>query len=214
MSEASKEKHQNRNKKCQQCGKLALKIYAEKIPLCVECYLKIAQAEFLEQQSMHNKMSWLAAQLNLTEQHLHQGMGGLLPLKQMVIPQPPSAGVYYTDSSVKISDSVIGVFNQGTLTAINTSIEVLQKRGDKQLAALIKELLENVAESKDIQDKIKTEISELLQLVSTEITLSDEKRDKGVIKKVLEKLNTLIPTTAAAWIIWEKLLALLKPLYN
>jgi len=214
MGESSNEKNQNRNTKCQQCGKPALKMYAEKIPLCVECYLKIAQAEFLEQQSMHNKMSWLAAQLNLTEQHLYQGTGGLLPLKQMVIPQPPSAGVYYSDSSVRISDSVIGVFNQGTLTAINTSIEVLQKRGDKQLAALIKELLENVAESKDIQDKIKTEISELLQVVTTEVALSDNKRDKSVIKNVLEKLNTLIPTTAAAWIIWEKLLALLKPLFS
>ena len=155
MSEASKEKGQNRNTQCQQCGKPALKIYAEKIPLCVECYLKIAQAEFLEQQSKHNKMSWLATQLNLTEQCLYQGQGGLLPLTQMVIPQPPSAGVYYSDSSVMISDSVIGVFNQGTLTAINTSIEVLQKRGDQQLAALIKELLENVEKVKIFRIKLK-----------------------------------------------------------
>lgn len=214
MSEASKHKGQNRNTKCQQCGKPALKMYAEKIPLCVECYLKVAQADFLEQQSMHNKMSWVAAQMNLTQQYLYQGYGGLLPLKQINIPQPPSAGVYYSDNSIRVSDSAVGIINPGTLNTVNTSIDVLQKQGDKELAALIKELFENVVESKDIQDKIKTEISELLQVVATEVTLSDNKRDKGVIKNVLEKLNTLIPTTAAAWIIWEKLLALLTQLIN
>jgi hypothetical protein len=37
--------------------------------------------------------------------------------------------------------------------------------------------------------------------VVTEIADSDNKRDKSVVKNVLEKLNAFIPTTAAAWII-------------
>lgn len=66
--------------KCYHCDKPALFKY-DKTPLCVDCYHKVAHANFMEQQAMHNKQSWLASQLNYIEQQLYVGHGGLLLIK-------------------------------------------------------------------------------------------------------------------------------------
>jgi len=130
-------------------------MHADKIPLCADCYHKVAQANFMEQQATHNKLSWLASHLNLIEQELYVGHGGLIPLKQIAIPQPPSAGISYTYSNIQVSDSAVGVINPGTLYTISTSIDVIQNRGDTELATAIKDLTQEVVNSKEIQDDIK-----------------------------------------------------------
>jgi len=168
----------------------------------------------MEQQATHNKLSWLASQMNFTQRQLYEGYGGLLPLKQVEIPQPPSAGINYTYSNIQVSDSAIGVINPGTLYAINTSIDVMQNRGDSELAAAIKELTQEVVNSKDIQDGIKKEIAELLQFLASEGLASKDTRNKSVIKQVLDRLGKLIPVATAAWSIWERVQPLLQSLGN
>jgi hypothetical protein len=197
--------------KCNQCGKPAVGKYGN-IPLCVDCHYKIIQANFMEQQIRHNQLSWLASNINFTEQALSAGTGGLVPPKFMAIPQPPSAGINYTHSNIQVSDSAIGVINPGTLYAINTSIDVMQSRGDSELAAAIEELTKEVVNSKDIQDDIKKEIAELLQFLASEGSVSKDTRNKSVIKQVLDRLCMLIPTAAAAWSIWERVKPLLQSL--
>ena len=196
--------------KCVQCDKPAIMKYDNKIPLCVDCYHKIAQAAFMEQQAQHNRLSWVAANLNFLQQQLYVGHGGLLPLKQMAIPQPPSAGGSYTFSHIQVSDSAVGVINPGTLYTINTSIDVMQNRGDTELATAIKDLTQEVVNSKEIQGDIRKEIAELLQFLASEATVSNEQRNKSVIKQVLERIGKLIPVATMLWSIWEKVQPLLQ----
>jgi len=197
--------------KCNQCGKLAIGRYGN-TPLCVDCYYKMTQANFMEQQIRHNQLSWLASQQNFIQQALSAGTGGLLPPKFMATPQPPSAGITYTYSNIQVSDSAVGVINPGTLYAISTSIDVIQNRGDSELAAAIKELTQEVVNSKDIQDDIKKEITELLQFLASEGSTSNDTRNKSVIKQVLGRLGNLIPSVTTAWSIWEKVQPLLQSL--
>ena len=161
-----KEKASKKVTRCYQCGKPAIIKYANKIPLCVDCYSKVTQATFMEQQATHNKLSWLASQQNFMQLELYQGHGGILPLKQVQIPPPPSAGINYSYSNIDVSDSAIGVINPGTLYTINTSIDVMQNRGDKELAAAIKDLTQEVVNSKEIQNDVTKEITELLQYLA------------------------------------------------
>jgi len=198
--------------KCSQCDKPAIIKYDNKIPLCVDCYHKIAQAAFMEQQAQHNRLSWLASQMNLTEQHLYQGMGGILPLKQIQIPQPPSAGINYSYSNIEVSDSAVGVINPGTLYTINTSIDVMQNRGDNELAAAIKDLTQEVVNSKEIQDDVRKEITELLQYLASAASTDKDTQNKSVVKQVLERLEKLIPVATLAWSIWERVQPLLQSL--
>ncbi len=210
MNSVPKGKASKQLVKCVQCDKPAIIKYDNKVPLCVDCYHKIAQAAFMEQQAQHNKLSWLASNLNLLEQHLWAGHGGLIPLKQMEIPQPPSAGINYTYSNIQVSDSAVGVINPGTLYTINTSIDVMQNRGDTELATAIKDLTQEVVNNKEIQDDIKKEIAELLQFLASEATVNSEQRNKSVIKQVLERIGKLIPVATMLWSIWEKVQPLLQ----
>ena len=57
--------------KCYHCDKPATSKRGE-IPLCVDCYYKMAQADFMEQQILHNQLSWNASNLNFLEQELLQ----------------------------------------------------------------------------------------------------------------------------------------------
>ena len=195
--------------KCHQCGKPAIGKYGN-TPLCVDCYSKMVQANFMEQQIRHNQLSWLASKQNFIQQELSAGTGGLVPPKFMEIPQPPSAGINYAYTNIQVSDSAIGVINPGTLYAINTSIDVMQGRGDTELATAIKDLTQEVIKSKDIQDDIKKEIAELLQFLASEATASNEQRNKSVTKQVLERIGKLIPIATMLWSIWEKLQPLLQ----
>ena len=212
MNSTPKGKTSRQVVKCSQCDKPAIIKYADKIPLCADCYHKVAQANFMEQQAAHNKLSWLTSNLNLIQQELYVGHGGLIPLKQMEIPQPPSAGINYAYSNIQVSDSAIGVINPGTLYTINTSIDVMQRRGDTDLASAIKDLTEEVVNSKDIQDEIKKEISELLQFLASEASVNKDTRNKSVVKQVLERLGQLIPVATTTWSIWEKVQPLLQSL--
>ncbi len=197
--------------KCSQCGKPAIGECGN-TPLCVDCFNKMTQANFMEQQIRHNQLSWLASNQNFIQQALSAGTGGLIPPKFMAIPQPPSTGINYTYNNIQVSDSAVGVINPGTLYTIDTSIDVMQSHGDNELATAIQELTQEVVNSKDIQDDIKKEITELLQFVASEGSVSKDTRNKSVIKPVLDRLGKLIPVATAAWSIWEKFQPLLQSL--
>ncbi len=190
--------------KCCQCDKPAITIYADKIPLCADCYHKVAQANFMEQQATHNKLSWLASNVNLIQQQLSARHGGLIPLNYIEIPQPPSAGSSYTFSQIQVSDSNVGVINPGTLFTLNTSIEVMQNRGDSELAEAVKELTQAVLDDKQITDDLKKEVAEQLEFLVAEAVADKEKRRVGVIKGVMVQIGKAISTSATLLTIWDK----------
>jgi hypothetical protein len=185
--------------KCYHCDKPAVTKYGE-TPLCVDCYHKIAHADFMEGQVLHNRLSWLASNLNLIEKDLYIGCGGLLPLKQMMIPQPPSAP-RYSSQQIRVSDSNVGVVNTGTLFNLETSIEAIQNRGDKDLADAVKELTEAVLNSTEINDELKRETAEQLEFLVTEALASKEKQsihcDRCFTLNNLEQRKTFI--TVVFW---------------
>jgi hypothetical protein len=193
---------------CDQCGKPAIINYAGRIPLCADCYYKVAQANFMEQQTIHNKLSWAASNLNFLEQELYVGHGGLLPLKQIQIPQPPSSSSY-SFNQIRVSKSNVGVINTGILYNLDTSIQVMQNSGDKELADAVRELTQAVLDS-EIDDELKREISEQLEFLVTEALASKDKQRKSLIKTVIDKVSQSIATVGALLTIWSKLEPLLR----
>lgn len=214
MNSTPKGEASRRVVKCSQCDKPAITKYADKIPLCADCYHKVAQADFMEQQTMHNRLSWIASNLNFTEQQLYAGHGGLLPLKQMIIPQPPSTGSSYTFSQIQVSDSNVGVINPGTLFALNTSIEVMQNRGDSELAKAVKELTQAVLDDKQITDDLKKEIAEQLEFLVTEALASKDKQRRGLIKTVINNISQSIAPFGTLLTIWNNLGPLLRAYFG
>jgi len=213
MNSTLKGRASRRVVKCSQCDKPAIVKYADKIPLCADCYHKVAQANFMEQQAMHNKLSWLASNLNLIEQDLYLGCGGLLPLKQMTIPQPPSAPSY-SFNQIKVSESNVGVINTGTLFNLDTSIQVMQNRGDKELANAVRELTQAVLDNNELNDKLKEEIVEQLEFLVTEALASKDKRRKGLTGKIINNISQSVATFGALLTIWNNVEPLLRAYFG
>lgn len=213
MNSTPKGKASRRVVKCSQCDKPAIVKYADKIPLCADCYLKVAQANFMQQQAMHNKLSWLASNLNLIEQDLYVGYGGLLPLKQMVIPQPPGAP-NYSFNQIKVSESNIGVINTGTLFNLDTSIQVMHNRGDKELANAVRELTQAVLDNNELNDELKEEVVEQLEFLVTEALASKDKQRKGLIRKIINDISQSIATFGALLTIWNNVGPLLQAYFG
>jgi hypothetical protein len=163
---------------------------------------------------MHNKQSWLASQLNYTEQQLYVGTGGLLPLKQMTIPQPLSAGSSYTFSQIQVYDSNVGVINSGTLLTLDTSIEVMQNRGDSELANAVKELSQAVLDDKQITNDLKQEIAEQLEFLVTEALASKDKQRKGLARRIMSDISQSIATVAGLLTIWNTVQPLLQSYFG
>ena len=207
------EKQENiEQQKCHHCEKPAIGKYNGLIPLCVDCYKTMAQADFLAQQANHNQMAWLATYLNSLEQQLYVNTGGLLPLQQFSIPKPPSPSIDYKYNNIQVTDSNIGIVNSGDLLTIDTSIEVINNQGDKELANVLKELSEAIINNEEINSELKNEISKLISFISTEASRPKEKRNIPIIGAVLNQLALLIPTANAAWEIWERVEPILREL--
>lgn len=199
--------------KCHHCDKPATFRRGE-IPLCVDCYYKVAQADFMEQQILHNQLSWNASNLNFIEQQLYIGHGGLLPLQQMMIPSPPTAPNYSSFQQIKVSESSVGVINAGTLYNLDTSIQVIQNRGDKELANAVKELTQAVIDSNDINNELKIEIAEQLEFLVTEALASKDKQRKGVARKIINNVSQSISTVASLLTVWNTLKPLLQTYFG
>jgi hypothetical protein len=198
--------------KCYYCDKPAVTARGE-ILLCVDCYLKFAYADFLEAQAENNRLSWLASQFNLGQQDLHIAMGGILPLKQMMIPQPPNAPTYLSQQ-IKVSESNIGVVNTGTLSSLETSIQVIQNRGDKELANAVTKLTEAVVNSTEINNELKRETAEQLDFLLTEAFASKEKQRKDLARRTMSDISQSIGTIAGLLTIWSTVQPLLQACFG
>jgi hypothetical protein len=164
----------------------------------------MVEANFMEQQIRHNQLSWLASRQNFIQQQLSASTGGLMPPKYMPIPQPPLAGINYAYTNIQVSDSAIGVINPGTLYTIDTSIEVMQNRGEPELAKAVKELTQAVLDDKQITDDLRNQIAEQLEFLVAEAVADREKRHVSVIKGVMDQISKAITVSAALLTIWGK----------
>jgi hypothetical protein len=215
MNEKSKAKPPNKVIKCHQCDNPAIFQYAGSIPLCADCYYKVAQADFMQQQATHNKLSWAASQLNYLGQQLYVSTGGLVPLRQAIIPKPPDAPININSfNQIKVSDSSVGVINTGTLLNIDTSISVMQQRGDQELANTIKKLTQAVYDSIEVSANLKDSILEQLEFILNEALSSKDNRRKGVVKTIINSLGQSLQTFAALVTIWNGVEPLLKTFFG
>lgn len=199
--------------KCYHCDKPAIIMQYGEIPLCVDCYHKVAYADFMEVQAEHNRLSWLASNMNLVQQDLHIATGGILPLKQMTIPQPPSAPKY-SSQQIKISESNIGVINTGTLLSLETGIEFIHNHGDKKLAAVVKQLTEALVNSTEINNELKSRTAEQLEFLVNEALASKEKQRKSFASKVISDISESVGTIAGLLTIWNAVQPLLQPYFG
>lgn len=188
--------------KCSQCGKLAALKYDD-LNLCVEHYLMMEQAKYLQ-------LSMMAAYQNMLADELDAGAGYLIRHARIQIPRPPFIGNKLTLNNINISGSTVGSINFGTIKNLDASITVMQSHGEKELAAAITELTQAVVDSKELDDVNRKEIAEQLEFLVAQATAEPQNRSTGLVKSILAGIRDPISVSAGLLAIWDKV----EPLFH
>jgi hypothetical protein len=172
-------------------------------PLCVEHHLMMQQAAYLQ-------MSQIAAHVNFLEEEIARGTGYILPPNRIEIPRPPFLGDRLTLNNINVSKSTIGAINTGTVQHLDASITLLERRGESQIAAAVKELTQAIVDSNEIDASAKNEIAEQLVFLIAQVGAKSEERSIGIARSVLAGISSLLGHTASLVTLWDKLRPLIE----
>ena len=170
---------------CYQCTRPAMYLVTEdNIPLCLDCYAKFSQ---IIQVELEQHERWM--------NYLHDQADAIVGLPQTGFRFPPRPKPVIIDgvkmNNITVSNSVVGTINTGSVGIIDQSISAVIQNGDNSLADAIKNLSEAIIQSKDITQNQKSELIEILSVVSTEAASPPEQRKNVVAQTLIEKASSI-----------------------
>ncbi len=108
-------------------------------------------------------------------------------------------------TTVNISGVTISNLNLGTVIGdLNSSVQVLNREGHQELAAVVKNLTEAIGASDEIEGHVKKDILEHLAVVSEEAAKPTEKRRMGPLSKSMEAIKTGVAVGTQLLTLWHQ----------
>lgn len=153
----------------------------DKIPLCLNCYMKFSQIQQAELENHERMMNFTLDEMD--------SMVGLGPSGPRFPPRPQPlqiAGVQM--HNINVSNSVVGTINTGSVGVVDQSISALIQSQEPNLAQALKELSEAILNSADLTGNQKKELFESLSVISSEAATPKAQRRNSVAVALLERL--------------------------
>jgi hypothetical protein len=159
--------------KCQQCERPALYEFGDKsIPLCIECYSKLAEANSKLAEANFQQFLMHAAMANQALDQISfiapfASRGGRIPVAAI-------AGAFRRGSvsnNFNVTNSQIGVINTGDLRRIDAAITLTAGTDAEAVGHQLKELTQAIIDAQDMAAETKKELVELIQALSDEIVV-------------------------------------------
>lgn len=171
--------------KCHQCSTPAMyQIGEQNIPLCLDCYFKLAQ---IQQQQLENN----ERMVNFASDEM-AAVVGLPPIGPRFPPRPRPVIVAGTKlNNISVNNSVVGTINTGSIGSVDQSISALVQCGEPSLAEAIKELSEAILQSGDLNRNQKNELVESLSVIAKEAATPKESRRNTVAIALLERATQI-----------------------
>jgi hypothetical protein len=191
--------------KCYQCDKPAVIRYGEgkeTMLFCLDCNLKFQQAADMIQRRNAEMINYLTGQIES-----HFGMYGMFPRYKITPPLIHQGEIKL--NNINVNNSVVGAINTGVVQSIDISLSVIKNQGDIEIVKVIKDLTEEVLQSKKMEDDKKNEILEQLSFISEQLSKPKESRIWSVIKPVFATIGSALSGFSNLLGIWEKLRTLL-----
>ena len=191
--------------RCSQCGRQAIYII-EGHYLCLFCYERFMNIQLQQMQQASQMMNYLSDRIDETM--------GIRSTARIEISRPVNAG-NATYNHISVDRSVIGTINTGLITNLNQSMDKINNGTDPILAKNLANFINQVLQSKELNKKIKLEITEQISFLAEQIILPPPQRKSSLIKNVLVSLGKSINTVASLVTLWQVLSpTLLKYLAN
>jgi len=192
---------------CQQCGKPAIVILSDGIPLCLNCYEKFVEINQRQLDRLEEESNYLTDMMELTS-----GVYGVLPRYKIYKPIIQKGDVTY--NNINVNRSIIGSINTGDVKKIDVAIDNIKYGGDEELANSLKNFTEAVINEKDLDEKIKNNVLKNIAFLSSQANLPKENRKNGIIKSVLTGIRHFIVSSAALISLWDNLQHILVHIFN
>jgi len=161
------------------------------------------------ERAVYLQMTRLAAYQNFIAAQLDQGTGYLVHHPRIMMPEPRFTGNTLTLNYISVRGQSVNIKTE-TIQNLDAGIGLMENQGNKELAALIKELTEAVNSNNEINNEIRNEIAEQLDLLVAEVTVKPEGRSRGVVKALLTGIKEAIAVSAGLLSIWEKVEPLMR----
>lgn len=152
----------------------------EKIPLCLDCYFKVAQ--ILQQQNENNERT-----LNYAAQQM-EFIAGLPGVTPQFPPRPKAVYVQGAKlNNISVSNSVVGTINTGSLGTVDQSISALVQIGEPEMAGAVKGLSEAILTSADLTRNQQNELVEILGAIAKQAATPKAARENSVATTLIER---------------------------
>jgi len=202
---------------CGQCGKPAI-AQINGVPLCVQCYATLQNAELQRQQAAAIHQGQLAALLNFLQGHM-ESITGLGPIgRRLNMPQPTTM-VHRGDvnfHNIKVDRSTVGVINSGEVDRIDAGLDRIKSgMGGEELAGLLSTVTEAILRQNSLGEAAQRDILQNIHfLVSQAGTPSQQRQPTAVIGTVLKSIPAVIATISGAADAWSKAEPILHSLFG
>jgi hypothetical protein len=175
--------------KCQQCERPAFYDLGDqrgdqRIPLCLDCYSKLVEANSKVEEANFRKFLMTAAVANqaMDQNPFGSLLGGRIPVAAI-------AGAFRRGSvynNINVSNAQIGVINTGDLAKIDAAITMTAGSDADAVGRIVKGLTEAIVNAQDIAAENKKELVEIIQALSEQIVSS---RKKSVIMSLMTAIE-------------------------
>jgi hypothetical protein len=156
----------------------------EGIPLCLDCYLKYTQINQANLENTERMLNFIHDSAD--------AVVGLPPMGPRFPTRPKPVIVQGVKmNNIRITDSVVGTVNTGSIGVVDQTISALGQAGDSQLAQAVKLLSEAVLNSKELSPAQKKEAMEGLSVISTEAVAPKDQRRSTVALTLIDRVSTI-----------------------
>lgn len=147
------------------------------------------------------------AMMNYLHDHMEYTMGLSSTPPRINIPQQivhQGHINHTTNNHINIDRSIVGAVNTAQAAQISVAMENINKQGNQELAATIKELTEAIASHVELSDAAKQGAVESLTFLSQQATQPPERRQPSIIKQTLKSIREALGTAADLTELWTK----------
>ncbi len=178
---------------CGQCGKPAIG-QAGGVPLCVDCYYRLAVAQTLQLRNAAIGANAAAQQLDFVT-----GLRNFTP--RMQVPDVPPAP--FTLNNIRVDRSTVSAINTGEVSKIDVSITVLKQAGNKDVSEALKSLTQAIVDASEMSNESKSQTLDQVAYLSEQAAAAATDRKPGMIKAACAALTQMATTTTALATAWK-----------
>ncbi|MDB5616035.1 hypothetical protein [Tardiphaga sp.] len=173
--------------KCHQCPTPAfyrIEHFGQDVPICLDCYTKLRSlnhVEFLMNAAMLNQ-----AQDDMDAMMPFGSSGGRIPIGEIARAMKKPSHVY---NNIKVSNSQVGVLNTGDLAKIDAVITISTGSDIGPIGDQLKALTQAVVDCGEMNDVVKRDMIDLINVLATQIVSAKSERKPSVITSLYKTIE-------------------------